>query len=85
MVDLNVITEELTNNGFVEQPEVNADTMEFSKTLTSGDQEVFVLDFTSRVVTKLRYNSNDVLQNNATQKFTIKHSLDFNRVFQAIS
>lgn len=85
MVDLNVITEELTSAGFVEQPEINADTIEFAKTLRSGDQEVFVLDFTNQVVEKLRYNAKDVLQHNATQKFTIKHSRDLNRVLAAIS
>lgn len=85
MVDLSILIGELTNAGFTEQPEVNADTIEFAKTLRSGDQEVFMLDFTNQVVEKLRYNAKDVLQANATQKFTIKHPQDLNQVLAAMS
>lgn len=87
MVDLNVITEALTENGFVEDTDCGyntAGTQEFTKVLRNGDQEVFLVDSTQGLVTKQRYNNKDVQQHGDTKRFIIKHVLDMNAVLSSI-
>lgn len=85
MVDLNVIVEALENNGFYEEDTRFPDVLEFSKTLRSGEHEVFTLDFNDYTVTKERFNSNGTMQPDATKNFTVKHASDLNSIFQIIA